>query len=140
MLAAVAVANTEAMVDKAVVLEDEDSNMDKGEDSDMDVDAVDSTSHTRHDVPIAIWTITPPRNAERHPNRLKPANLVPVAPIKAVFTVERMDTSAWIALSGPELMKFKRRHPKDSTEKPNNDNANASVAVATSDDKPYAFE
>ena len=102
MLAAVAVANIEAMVDKAVVLEDEDSDMDKGEDSGMDVDAADSTSHTRHDVPIAVWTITPPRNAERHLNRLKPAS-------------------------------------QGQYRKPNNDNANASIAVASLDDKPYAF-
>ena len=93
MLAAVAVANIGAMVDKAMVLEDEDEDMDEDEDEDMDMDAADSTSHTHHDVPIAVWTITPPRNAERHSNRLKPANL-PVAPIKVVFTAEKMDTSA----------------------------------------------
>ena len=89
MLAAIAVAmaNIEAMVDEAVMLED------KGSDMDVDVDAADGTSHTRHDVPIAVWTIAPLRNAERHPNRLKPANL-PVPPIKAVYTVEKMDTSA----------------------------------------------
>ena len=82
---AVAVANIEAMVDEAVVLEDEDE--------DMDVDAADDTSLTHHDAPIAVWTITPPKNAERHPNQLKPANL-PAPPIKAVFTAEKMDTSA----------------------------------------------
>ena len=82
---AVAVANIEAMVDEAVVLEDEDE--------DMDVDAADDTSLTHHDAPIAGWTTTPLRNAERHPNRLKPANL-PVPPIIAVFIAEKMDTSA----------------------------------------------
>ena len=54
-----AVVNSEAVVDEvAAVLEDE--NMDRG--------AAGDTSHTRQDAPIAVWTITPPRNAKRRPD------------------------------------------------------------------------
>ena len=81
-LAAVAVANIEAMVDEAVVLEDEDS--------DMDVDAVDDTSLTHRDAPIAVWTIIPLKNVERHPDL---AATLPT-PTNAAITAEKMDTSA----------------------------------------------
>ena len=54
------------MDEAAAVLEDE--NMGKGAADDMDRGAADDTSHTHQDAPIAVWTITPPRNAERPPD------------------------------------------------------------------------
>ena len=57
---AMAVADPEATADEAAVLENED----------MGVDAADYASRIHQDAPIAVWTTTPPKSAERHPNRL----------------------------------------------------------------------
>ena len=80
-------ADIEAMVDEAVVLEDEGSDMDVDEGSDIDVDAAGNTSHTHQNVPTAIWTITP-KNVERRPD------LTATLPTNAAITAEKMDTSA----------------------------------------------
>ena len=80
-LAAVAVAeaNLEAVVDEAAVLL---------EGVDMNVDVENDTSPIHQDAPIAIWTTTPPKNAERH--RTRPAILLEL--IKSVITVAKADT------------------------------------------------
>ena len=107
---AVAVVNSEAAVDEvAAVLEDVD--MDKG--------VADDTSHTHQDAPIAAWTTTPPRNAERHPDI--PAILLAIVqtpPINAAITVEKVDTSVSIAQYGSEQRKPEQKKHKTATNRP----------------------
>ena len=100
----------------------------------MDRDAADDTSHTHQDAPTAVWTTTPPKNAERHPNRPRPVNLLPLAPTK-LFLLQRKWTLPY-KLSYKDLSK-EARAKEATTDK---DNAHASIAVVSSNGKPYAFE
>ena len=94
-------ANLEAVDEAAVLLED----------TEMDVDVEGAISPIHRDAPIAVWTTTPLKNAERHRNR--PAT--PLEPAKSVIIVAKTDTLVRIAQSrrqGPSKGNPRKGRPR----------------------------